>query len=241
MKNAILFFGQPRFVKHEQVQKCYLDLIQKYNCDVFCHTWFSEEEQDYSFSSWSNIKDCKVEKDSLEVIKNTYKPKILINEPSKNFNFYGNLEKFINDKFTNQFLHFNEKNYSNVISQLYSIEQVSKIFFNYSHKYKFIILGRFDTILTDVPDLNMSNEDKIYIQNNHPKFPDMAIVYGKKFLEWSKNLYSDILNDKDIYQNIWEPSAEAFKYASFINRFSKNDIIQCKMHGHAMRSYQQRL
>lgn len=237
MKNAILFFGQPRYVKNQQVQKCYLDLIKKYDCDVFCHTWFSEKEQEYSCSTWSNIIDCKVEKDSVEVIKNVYKPKILLEEASRSFSFCGDLEKFINNKFTNKSSHFNEKNYNNIISQLYSIEQVSKIFCSSDiEKYKFIILTRFDTILTDIPDLYISDENKFYIQNNHTRFPDMSTIYGKKFLEWSKNLYTDLSNEIEIYKNIWEPSPEAFKYASFIKRFQSEDIVPCIMRGHAMRS-----
>ena len=59
MKVALLFYGQPRYVDNEEVYNSYKsNILDKYDTDVFCHTWWSETEKEYDYSSWSKISNC---------------------------------------------------------------------------------------------------------------------------------------------------------------------------------------
>ena len=44
MKVAILLSGQPRHFDKETPQNIREHLTSKYDCDIFCHFWWSEEE-----------------------------------------------------------------------------------------------------------------------------------------------------------------------------------------------------
>ena len=49
MKVALLFFGQPRFLENSLPFESHKDhIINKYDTDVFCHTWWAPDQGDYN-------------------------------------------------------------------------------------------------------------------------------------------------------------------------------------------------
>lgn len=233
---AVLFYGQPRFINNVMTFLHNKHTIyDKYKTDFFVHTWFDKEQKSFDVSTWSNITNCYVEPNTIEIINNLYKPLVFNYEKPKNFQFNVLLKKFIDDNF-----YYNSKNYNNLLSHLNSIQKVSRDFNHYVNynkiKYDFILLNRFDSFVTGVPELINLDRQKFYIPNNHSRFPDTAILFSHKFLEWSMNLFDDTQLEVNLYQDMWEPSPEAFKYLSFVKRFNKLDIQPCEIYGHFVRS-----
>jgi hypothetical protein len=239
MKVALLFYGQPRFVGNEDVIKSYKkDILDKYDTDVFCHTWWTDKGGEYDCSTWSKITNCPISSNTLDIIRETYSPIVLKYDEPRIFEFPPKVMLYV-EKFTGKHPdgdYYNHKNYSNILSQLYSIQKVSEIFESHADKhsetkYDWIVLARYDTVLIDFPDLYKCNPNKFYLPNHHPKFPDVICTFGLKFLEWSKNVFYDVDCGREafVYENIWHPSPEAFKFCSFMKRFSVHDLNPCSM------------
>ena len=242
MKVALLFFGQPRFVDNPEIERVYKSsIIDKYDTDVFCHAWWKEGDAEFDYSSWSKINKCPIPPNALELIREKYQPLILVHDEPRHFELPQKVKEFIDEKFTGKCPdgdHWNHKNYSNIMSQLWSIKTVSNIFETYrkssevTEKYDWVILARYDTVLINFPNLEEYNQNKFYLPDHHSRFPDTIQFFGTKYLNWSKNAFDDIEN---VYEGIWEPSPEAFKMGSFLRRFSGNDLAPCSIDAECIR------
>lgn len=247
MKVALAFFGQPRFVDNQDIINTYKEVVlNRYDTDVFGHMWWEEDADEYDYSSWSQISKCPVPKDAPKIIADNYQPLILGIENPKTFELPPNAKAFVDEKFTDKHParalygesgnHWNPKNYSNVMSQMYSIKSVANIVKSYAEEtntsYDFIILARYDTVLLNFPDLNTCDKYKFYLPGHHPRFPDTIQFFGPKYLTWALNAFDDV---DDVYEDIWEPSPEAFKMGSFLRRYSQSDLAPCPMNAHAVR------
>lgn len=234
MKVALAFFGQPRFVDNQQIINTYKEVIlNRYDTDVFGHMWWQEDGGEYDYSSWSRINNCPIPKDAPKIISDNYHPLILGIESPKTFELPPKAKSFVDNRFTGKHPdgnHWNPKNYSNVLSQLYSINSVANIVKSHIEKvkisYDFIVLARYDTVLMRFPDLNTCDKNKFYLPGHHPRFPDTIQFFGSKYLTWALNAFDDV---NDVYENIWEPSPEAFKMGSFLKWFEHSDLSPCPM------------
>lgn len=238
---AVLYYGQPRFVNNKKIyENTKKQIFDLYETDCFSHVWFSETEKEFLTSSWSNIHKCPIEKNSIEIINNNYKPKILLVEEPKYFTFPDKLRKIIDNNFTGKSHFYNAKNYNNLLSQLYSIETISRNFTNYciknNKKYDFIILNRYDSVVENIPTLDHTKKEKFIIPNNHNDFPDTIIIYDYKFLDWSNNLFTDIFVNENFFIPLEKPIPEFFKKRSFFSRYKNSDLLSCSMYGHFLRS-----
>ena len=242
MKVALAFFGQPRFVDNQQIIDTYKQVIlDRYDTDVFGHMWWQEEtEGEYDYSSWSKIAKCPIPKDAPKIIADNYSPIIMGIEDPKTFELPPNALKYVDERFTGKHPdgpHWNHKNYSNVMSQLFSIKSVANIVKSYAEEtntsYDFIVLARYDTVLMRFPDLNTCDKYKFYLPGHHPRFPDTIQFFGPKYLTWALNAFDDV---DHVYEGIWEPSPEAFKMGAFLRRFSQSDLAPCPMDAACIRS-----
>lgn len=235
-KVALCFFGQPRFVDREEIRDSYYkNIIDRYDTDVYAHAWYSSEG-DYEFSSWSNLSHHSVPDGALETIAKFYKPSILVHDKPMQFQLPRHVQEYVDGRFSGG--HWNARNYSNLMSQLYSIQRVSDYLYLKSQittviKYDFIVLARYDTLLYNFPDLEELNSQKFYVPNTHGGLPDMIKVYGPKFLPWARNVYFDINGS---YEGIREPTPEEFKRIAFLRRFSEDDIERIPMSAIAVRN-----
>jgi hypothetical protein len=241
MKVALLFFGQPRFIDNPEIERSYKEsIIKRYDTDVFGHTWWKESEEEYDYSSWSRISKCPIPPNALNLICEKYQPLLLQHDEPETFQLPPNAKSFVDGRFTGKHPegHWNEKNYSNIMSQLSSIKRVSELFDAYrklpevNQNYDWVILARYDTVVVNFPNLEICDSDKFYLPGHHPRFPDTIQFFGTKFLDWAKNAFDDV---DDVYEGIWEPSPEAFKMGSFLKRYSQNDLAPCPMDAHAVR------
>jgi hypothetical protein len=241
MKVALAFFGQPRFVDNQNVVETYKNVIlDRYDTDVFCHMWWQKTGGEYDYSSWSKINKCPIPENAPQIVEQNYNPITIDIEESKTFELPPNAKTFVDENFTGKHPdgnHWNDKNYSNVMSQLYSIKKVATILSTYSKdknvKYDWIVLARYDTVLINFPNLETCNPSKFYLPGHHPRFPDTIHAFGPKFLGWAKNAFDDV---DFVYKGIWEPSPEAFKMGSFLRRYSHSDLFPYPMDAHCIRS-----
>lgn len=237
MKVALAFYGQPRFCDNKQVQSDYLtNVINKYDTTVFAHAWYSEKNE-YDVSSWSGLTTHGVPDNPLEIIQKVYSPRLIIHDSPMQWTFDVEISEYFEKKFGVTTL-WNKRNYSNLISQLWSIQRISDYLYlhqvYFKEKFDWIILARYDTILYNFPNLEELDPNKFYLPDNHRGFPDMISIFSPKFLSWSRNVYFDI---SDVYKDVVEPTPEAFKHQVFLKRFSQDDLFYHPIRAFAVRGH----
>ena len=73
MKVALLFFGQARFIDSPLSYNSIKEhLLDKYDVDIFAHTWWTENEENFSASTNVRGEDMPVHSNTLELIKTQY-------------------------------------------------------------------------------------------------------------------------------------------------------------------------
>ena len=235
MKIALLFSGQPRYLSNPfPLLSHQREVLNKYDTDVYVHTWYDDNVKEYDFSSWSRISSCSIESNAPEKIKQMYNPVEIVVEKSKKFKF-SPFTKQLLDGFTfrNGFTKeqgWTDKNYNNILSSLYSIERVCNLVEPKKNEYDFIIWSRLDNIIYKLPDLNQCSTSKFYLSDHHPKFPDLLFFFGHKFLDALK-IYSsvDYLIQNNI-NNLWGPSMnEPLKMFNYIRNFDIKDICPIRL------------
>lgn len=157
IKIALVFYGQPRISNinsYNSIKKYFLDV---YDCDVYIHTWWSKEDyinrKEYMKSPWSNSTDLKVKDNVDDILQEMYKPKVLKCEKIKDFMEVSNKLKLISNAY-------------NYISQMYTINEASKLIENYE-KYDFIIKLRLDIIIYKMPKLEDLDKNRTYVIDTH--------------------------------------------------------------------------
>lgn len=225
MRVALLLFGQPRYLDDERPFLRYKELIlDRYETDVYVHTWFDVDQREYDVSSWTEIKSCPVLPDSIERIESLYHPKILVHEKPQTFEFDDHVRAYLDKKYTNKTDRWTPKNYNNLLSQLKSVQSVGRL---YQGDHDLIVLSRFDCIIDEFPiNLFDLNKDKLHVSHIHRHFPDIIFCFGQKHLDWIRNVYDDV---SLVYKNIMEPSPESFKAMSFLSRFGSVDVNTIQM------------
>ena len=187
LKIALVFYGQPRISNidsYNSIKKHFLDI---YNCDVYIHTWWSKDDyinrKEYMKSPWSQTQDLQVKDNVYDILKKMYKPKVLKCEKIKDF-----MEVSVELKLVS--------NAYNYISQMYTINEASKLVENYE-QYDFIIKLRLDLIIYKIPKLEELDKNKTYVIDTHvgrEVFNDNIWILSIKHF----NLFN-MYNEKDQY------------------------------------------
>ncbi len=233
MKVALLFFGQPRFLGNPLPFQTHRDhILNKYETDVFCHTWWSPDQTSYDTSSWSHIGNAPADKNSINKIVDLYKPKVtkfqesMIFKTSDETNF---------NKVT-RIYDWAYKNKNNIISHLYSFTKVGEILEDFiattDTVYDFVIVSRLDAEIMRLPNLKTLNPDKFYLPSHHDKFPDNLFVFGPKFIKFL-NIYPNI---EELSTKVWQPSAEAYKWENYKKYFEEPLVPNYNVYAEFVRS-----
>ncbi len=231
-KVALILFGQPRFIENPAIIDSYkANLLDKYDVDVYAHTWY-EPNVSYTASTWAHMGEVKASDNTLDIIQHLYSPTQFVHEPPKAFAFGDEIKEFFQNNFRHQAHILNDRNYNNMLSQLYSIQSAARLVENES-EYDFIVLGRYDTVLHGFPNLEDLDCNRFYLQNNNPPFPDMIQVFGSKYMIWAKNVLDDL---GQCLHLLHEPTPEGLKFATFRKYFVYEDICQHHMQGIAIRN-----
>lgn len=157
LKIALVFYGQPRISNIESYNSIKVQLLDRYDCDVYIHTWWSKEDFNnkmyYMKSPWSQTQDLEVKDNVDEILKHMYNPKVIKCEGIKSFSEVNEKLKY----FPNAY---------NTISQMYTINEASKLVKDFE-KYDFIIKLRLDLIIYKIPQLESLDKNLTYVIDTH--------------------------------------------------------------------------
>ena len=225
VKVALCFYGQPRYINNRNIPISYQSEFSKpeYQIDTFGHCWYGRDTV-YSSSSWTqNHADYKPDEDTLKNLHSYYNFGSLLVERPANFQLPNDdMREHYKSICSAHTINFTPMRESNTLSQLFSIENVSRMA---PDIFDFYVLCRYDTIISRVPDLTMADPNKLYLCSMG-LFPDPIIIFGKKFLSWSRNQFTDTVTK--IY-NVDGFMPEQFKMHTFLERHSWDDVVHCDM------------
>lgn len=184
MKVALCFYGQPRYINNPYVWLSHKYwIIDKYNTDVYVHSWISGSEKEFEFSDWvQNKQNITEDINSSNIILNKYKPKKYIFESPKEFsldeqskNLLKQKEKEYCSRINGSFL-WSDLNENNCLSHLYSISKVLNLC---EKDYDWIILTRFDNYIKNFPNLYNLDNNGLYLDNQFLyNFSDVLVFGG---------------------------------------------------------------
>ncbi len=221
MKVALLLFGQPRALHNTDVYMSHKKFIlDRYDTDVYCHMWYNENETNYTVSSWvPNKYSTTVTKGSDAIIEKLYSPKKMIVEPSKGFTISDANYAKLCAKFGKH--RCNERDMNNILSQVYSIQSVTKLVEDSKDQYEFIILARYDVILDTFIKLE-ELENYFYTISDTPYFKgyghfnDIFNIYTPKYssTQYTFDNIEKIIETK--LDTMWGPTPECFKFMNYL-------------------------
>ncbi len=164
LKIAVCISGQPRFVDGPQYNTFKFNILDRYDCDVFCHYWLNEDEETiYETSPWSELGYLKADKDVKNKIQKLYNP-----VASKcDHVMIDNIDAEKYPETSNKRTPYNLT--SMYTSMKKSYELLKDHVDNYGIKYDFVIRYRYDSIFDFFPNLYMLPKNNIYYSNLLPK------------------------------------------------------------------------
>lgn len=193
MKIAVLFFGQPRFLQNKESSDSHHKFIfSRYDkTDVFVHSWWVNDEEDYIPSSWSQLTNVSYNRHVIRNVRDLYNPAHAVYERPMEFTV--DLDAISKVDFIKS-----QNDLNNIKSHLFSIKRVGEIFKDYADpsEYNFIILSRFDNVILDFPDLRFL-QPGFYRMADHPGTADQLFIFSPEYMEFL-NVYDhhDELNEK---------------------------------------------
>lgn len=235
---ALCFYGQPRFINNPEIARSYHKYFfsnPAYQVDCYGHLWYSNDAT-YESTSWVNeMPKYDASGDTLKTLYDNYNFKRLIVEEPREF-------RLINESMRSRYeeickdtpIQINDVRENNTLSHLYSKSTVLK---NVPNDYDFYVSCRYDTVVTDVPDLNNIPINKMILPNKHPNFCDPIMIFGKNFLTWGRSLYS--ITQSELFEEARNHGffPEVFKMYSYYRMgFTKEEIVYSDLFAHIQRS-----
>lgn len=217
MKIACLFYGQPRWIDNPHCFSSQQEkVISKYDCDIYAHLW-TQGNGDYPTSSWSNAKSSPSSESDIEKFKAKYNPISLVAEeyePRPVDPLYSHLSRLVT-----------RSDFTNCLSQLYSLEKASDLITNPS-QYDFIIVLRTDLVIWDYPDIASLDRRFFYLSDHRhaTEFADLSFIFGPQYINAMK-AYS-FSQMPDCIRYLRGADAEKFKLATYQQSHSMNDLRQ---------------
>lgn len=223
VKVALCFYGQPRYINNLNIPKSYQEQFGKpeYQIDTFGHCWYGRDVV-YSSTSWTqNHEDYKPNRDTIKNLHNYYNFNSFLVERPKNFRLPNDkVREHYKSITANHVINHTEMRENNTLSQLFSIQTVSRIV---PDTFDFYVICRYDTIVQNIPDLTLADKNKLYL-SNIGVFPDTILIFGKKFLDWSRNMFDDSYNK---IHNVEGFMPEEFKIRTFLDKHPWSDAVHC--------------
>jgi len=158
LKIAILLSGQPRFIYSLSYKTIKEKLIDKYDCDFYCHCWFSEEAM--QTAPWASIQNFKCTGKELELIKVLYNPiGFEYDDPLKPEEIYN-----FKSQTSSPSTPYNLSSMYKSMKRSYEIFDKTK---PKDIKYDIFIRLRYDAILDILPEFELLKKNYLYFANHH--------------------------------------------------------------------------
>jgi hypothetical protein len=218
MKVALCLFGQPRLIENPYTHKSHHSwIMEKYDTDVYAHSWVSEDERPFDYSDWGigmGLADVQV-KYVKSIILNNYCPKKYSFEEPKTFSLEEDVRKKV------QLLnYYSLNNEINLMSHLYSMSKSIELL-DKSVEYDWVILSRYDNYIESLPDLNSLDKNSLYLSNRYQHFCDVIIFGGVDQIS-TLNCFEDFNNLCSIVGIF---TAEEFKKAAYNRKYSEEKRV----------------
>ena len=220
-KVALLFWGLTRGLKHTLKSlnhKIINEIRQKYDVDIFIHTYYIPGKTSYS-NSRHNVEDVKLDFDEYKLLNAKY----TITDNQEKIEKKIGLEQYREqpDLFGN-----NYKSNDNHIISLYSQQEVTKLFNKHKNDYKYCVYLRPDVTFLD--SFNLKWFDELDKRENTIIIPGWDC-----FDKWEKKN----LNNRFA---ICKP-CDAYKYGDILKKlhgYSKKKSIMAEEYlGYILRDY----
>lgn len=202
MKVAIQLHGQPRYIK-ESYEYGWKKLIEKYDADVYIHSWF-DDKQIVQTSSHHSLNDVIV---SDDITKQTLKNIIDIYNPiSFRYDTPLDFEKIIHPYMDTQ-SRMDQALYGQHVSAYYA----NKLRVSSKYKYDVILKSRIDIMLTDVDLTVQENTIKIpYVFTENSPMMNPALDYWAIGTPEVISKSCDIINNFDYFFSNGIPAQSEF-------------------------------
>lgn len=224
MKVALCLRGQPRnYLKG--FEYLYKEIISQYNADVFGHCWWDKSKigHPYSTAPWA-AGNYVIENDIPEKLYDLYKFKAITFESPKTF---------ISKRAYN-IPRDPEKSFDSYKSNYYSQKKVLSLVKDHEEvngEYDWLIITRYDIRISNFPNLNELDKDRIYVDNYHRGrkfvFNDNLWIFGNHkyafidLYEKFDEVYNKMMDMPDFYKKIVEGSElRNIRYLSSENHIS---------------------
>ena len=156
MKVAVLVSGQPRFLRASGYRSIKEKVLDKYDCDVFCHFWWSPDGGTYDSAPWSGVVNLPISPTAESDIIELYNPKKtkwhLPVDPKSITKTYPRTTS--------------PTTWVNLPCLYFSMQESYKLMVEYiketGTKYDWVIRLRYDAILTSFPDLTKLPKGFLY-------------------------------------------------------------------------------
>jgi hypothetical protein len=199
-------FGQPRVIHNPYTSQSHLDwIIERYDVDVFAHTWLSGEEIPFNYSDWVRQEFVDFEhKETANIILEKYKPKRYKFEQPMRFSLPERSRERVSD-----LAYYSLNNENNTLSHLYSLSSAISLV---DDVYDWVIVSRYDNYIRYLPELGDLDNNKLYITTDYgDHFPDHMILGGQRQMN-TLNCYNSI---PELCNDITMFTPESFKRAAF--------------------------
>ena len=201
MKIAYCLYGQPRnnLEGFKNISN-FVNTHTNIEVDFYYHAWYSKPTEkkiyyDASPRGKTNQNNLLQVSNIIEILNNLYHPVDYHYEDSRTFDY---------SKYKNTIAYYNcqdkkvIKSISNVLSQLYSRNQVRNMLYNQNKKYDCIITSRFDFLNPISINLYKIDLSKTYVSDLH--YPRK--IFPDNFMILSQNDYLNLFNIFDNLNNI---------------------------------------
>jgi hypothetical protein len=152
-KVAIFIVGQPRYLNGRSYRSIKEHLIDRYDCDFYCHYWYDDGKTMLQ-PSWYNDPVLSYDRNTEDIIKSLYNPKAYaFDAPPEYLPIY---EKY---------KPYKKSSKDTVPYGLYcyyqSMKKCADLYLKYKEKaYDYFIKLRYDIVLQHFPDLNECKYDE---------------------------------------------------------------------------------
>jgi hypothetical protein len=232
MKIALVFFGQPRFIKHGLSSLSHKFFLRGQHYDVFGHCWF-DSSAEFEVSPWTGIqnKSEMISPNTKAIIEKQFPNSNIVFESPRQFR-HPDLQSIITQsdvtkqkKLDAEYQRLKttpSQMYNNTTSQLYSMHMALNQVRKANLEYDILMLTRWDNFIVTGPKLGHINKKMLTVSNLHNfGFPDLLFI-GPQKLIYSLDAYPNI---EYLYRQAPSMTCEHVKKLSFLDEYSLDTVL----------------
>lgn len=195
LKVAILFSGQPRYIYSLSYQTIKEKLLDIYDCDIYCHCWFSDNIM--ITAPWSGLNYFKCNGKEIDLIKLLYNPIGFEYDTPLTLNEIYNFKAETSSNLTP----YNLSSMYKSMKRVYEVFEKNKPI---NKEYDVYIRIRYDAILDIFPNLENLEKKYLYFANHHNNTKYLA---NNMIISTNKDSFKILMN---IYDKMKEFDDELF-------------------------------